>query len=303
MAIALLIMLAIPAFAQDGKTGAGDDQQVPDNQQTGGGKDTVTKTFEFTLTGEAPEGTSFFTVFVESPTEGTPVAFLVFCGDPGLESVGVEPEAACEAGVFTRSVEIAAGTTIEFDFVRKDPETAGEVFQEGTETLDADMTNTAFFTFGTGADDDQQDTGGGKDTGAGDVQQVPDNQQDTEDKDTDTGTGAGDDQQNAEDKDTGAGDDQQVPDNQQDGEDKDTGAGAGDEQQDNTQGGEDTDTVTGAGDDQQDDAQDDQQGEMPEELPETGVGGLSPSATIPVGNAAAGLTMLIGAGYAVLRRR
>ncbi len=49
--------------------------------------------------------------------------------------------------------------------------------------------------------------------------------------------------------------------------------------------------------------QDDQQGEMPEEMPETGAGGLVPPATIPVGNAAAGLVMLVGASYAVLRRR
>lgn len=44
-------------------------------------------------------------------------------------------------------------------------------------------------------------------------------------------------------------------------------------------------------------------GEMPEELPDTGAGGLATGASIPVGNAAAGLTMLVGAGYAVLRRR
>lgn len=52
---------------------------------------------------------------------------------------------------------------------------------------------------------------------------------------------------------------------------------------------------TGAGDD----TQDDQQGEMPD----TGAGSLAPGATIPAGNAAAGLTMLVGAGYPVLRRR
>ena len=279
MAFALLVMLAIPAFAQDGKAGAGDDQQVPDNQQTGGGKGTVTKTFEFTLTGDAPEGTAFFAVFVESPA-GEPVAFVVFCGDPGLASVGVEPGAACEAGVYTQSVEVAAGTTIEFDFVRTGPTIEDELFHGGTETLDADVTNTAFYTFGkdTGAGDDQQDED--KDAGAGDEQQTPDNQQD----DTpDTGTGAGDDQQD-EDEDTGAGDEQEVPDNQQEGEKPDTGAGE-------------------TPDNQQDDVQDDQQGEMPDELPDTGAGGLAAGATIPVGNAAAGLAMLVGAGFAVLRRR
>lgn len=259
MAFALLMMLAIPAFAQDGKAGAGDDQQVPDNQQAGGDKGTVTKTFEFTLTGQAPEGTAFFAVFVESPA-GEPVAFVVFCGDPGLESVGVEPEAACEAGVYTRSVEVAAGTSIDFDFVRTGPEILDELFHGGTETLNADMTNTAFYTFG-------------KDMGTGDEQEVPDNQQDGEDKDTDTG----------------AGDDQQ--DDTQDGDDKGTGSGAGDDTQDDTP------------DDTQDDVQDDQKGEMPEEMPDTGAGGLATGATIPVGNAVARLTMLVGAACAIRRRR
>jgi hypothetical protein len=48
---------------------------------------------------------------------------------------------------------------------------------------------------------------------------------------------------------------------------------------------------------------DDQQGEMPENMPETGVGGLAPGAAIPVGNAAAGLMLVFGAGYVVLRRQ
>jgi hypothetical protein len=113
-----------------------------------------------------------------------------------------------------------------------------EAFHLGTEIINADITNTAWYTFGKG-------------TGAGDDQQVPDNQQDDEDKDTDTS----------------AGDDTQTPDNQQE------------------------------------DVQDDQQGEMPEELPDTGMGGLAPGATIPVGNAAAGLAMLGGACYAAVRRR
>ena len=64
---------------------------------------------------------------------------------------------------------------------------------------------------------------------------------------------------------------------------------------------------TGAGDDQQDDTQDDvqddQQGEMPGEMPDTGMGGLATGATIPAGNAVAGLAMFIGAGYAVVQRR
>ena len=42
---------------------------------------------------------------------------------------------------------------------------------------------------------------------------------------------------------------------------------------------------------------------VPSELPDTGAGGLAPGTTIPLGNAATGLVMLAGAGYAVLRRR
>lgn len=83
-------------------------------------------------------------------------------------------------------------------------------------------------------------------------------------------------------------------------------------------GGDDTDTVvftlpgdagpapvsgpgqdTDGGDEQQGEAP----GEMPEELPDTGAGALTPAAGIPLGNVAAGLGMLVGAGYAVLRRR
>lgn len=59
----------------------------------------------------------------------------------------------------------------------------------------------------------------------------------------------------------------------------------------------------GAGDDGQDETPSNQQADTPEETPETGAGGLAPGTSIPVGNAAAGLAMLVGAGYAVVRRR
>ncbi len=55
------------------------------------------------------------------------------------------------------------------------------------------------------------------------------------------------------------------------------------------------------GDNTQDDVDDDQhEGESPEEMPDTGAGGL---ATSPVGPAAAGLLTLAGAAYATVRRR
>ena len=59
----------------------------------------------------------------------------------------------------------------------------------------------------------------------------------------------------------------------------------------------------GERDDKQGGARDGTRGKTPAEMPDSGSGGLAAGATIPVGNAAAGLTMLVGAGYAVLRRR
>ena len=50
------------------------------------------------------------------------------------------------------------------------------------------------------------------------------------------------------------------------------------------------------------DGQDDQQDDMPEDIGNTGGGGLAGGATFPVGSAAAALAMLLAAGYAVLRR-
>ena len=281
-ALLMMAMLAFPAFAQDGKAGAGDDQQVPDNQQSGGGKEMVTKTFELTVTGDVPEGTAFFAAFVDASADGTEGSILVFCGDPGLQTGGAEPQAACEAGVFTRTVEIAAGTTIEFAFVRTSPgDEEGETFHAGRETLNADMTNTAFYTFGkgTGAGEvpDNQQEGEKPDTGAGDKQETPDNQQEGEKPDTGAGE-VPDSQQEGENPDTGAG---KMPDNQQEGEKPDTGAGE-------------------TPDNQQDDVQDDQQGEMPKELPDTGAGGLAPVG-LPIGGVLAALAAVICLGLRLVR--
>ena len=223
-----------PGTIPDNQQGGGKDTgagagKTPDNQQGGG--QTVTKTFRLTINGTVPEGEEFVVRFGTSDDEGSTVDFPL-CG------AGAQDECTGDGAVYSDSIEVRAGTDIDFEFERA---ATGEVFHEGTETITADMTNTAWYTFGKG-------------TGAGDEQEVPDNQQDGEDKDTDTDTGAG-----------------EVPENQQD--------------------------------DTQEDVQDDQQGEMPEELPETGAGGLASGTTIPVGNAAAGLTLLIGAGFAALRFR
>jgi hypothetical protein len=147
-----------------------------------------------------------------------------------------------------------------------------EQFHTGEEVLQDELVNTAWYTFGS----------------AGDEQHVPDNEQTGDGKDAGTGDDQEDDtQDDTQDEGAGTGDEQQVPDNQQASEDKDTGSGAGEDVEDDTQ----------------EDVQDDQQGEMPEEMPETGAGRLAPGTSIPVGNAAAGLMVLIGAGYAVMRRR
>ncbi len=303
-ALLLMALMAFPAFAQDGKTGAGDDQQVPDNQQGGGGGAMVTKTFELTINGEVPADAAFVVGYLEEGEDpDTGGHFVILCGDIGqipeedLEGIPDEDilsDEACvgDGNVLTFEREFEQGTGIAFFFARASvtDEDVFEVFHtsiEGTleddpgpedfEMLDTDVTNTAFYTFGAGDDkqDDAQDDG----AGAGD-----DQQDDTQDDTQDDGTVAGDDQQDGDDIDTGAGDDQQ-----------DDGTGAGDDQQD----GDDIDT--GAGDDQQDDAQDDQQGEMPEEMPETGAGGLAGG--LPFGSAAAGTSLLLACGYAVLRHR
>ena len=232
---------------QDDGTGAGDDQQggkTPDNQQSGGGKEMVTKTFELTLNGDVPAGETFYVVYAETDREAAEGTFLIFCGD--AELINSEPsdvDCVGEGTVYTQEIAVPAGTEIFFSFGHVPDQGEGEGFHEGTETINADITNTAYYTFGKG-------------TGAGDEQETPDNQQDGEKPDT------------------GAG---EVPDNQQDGEDKDSGAG--DEQE----------------------TPDDQQGEMPDELPDTGAGGLAGG--LPLGSAAAGASLLAASAYGAIRRR
>ena len=181
---------------------------IPDNQQGGG--DTVTKTFELTLNGTVPEGETFVVrIGVVSGGEGN-MDELSLCGK------GAQDECASDGASYGGSIEVPVGARIDFSFVRS---STSEVFHEGTETIHADMTNTAWYTFG-------KDAGGGDD-------QMDDTQDD--------GTGAGD-----------------AP-------------------------------------------HDDQQVEVPEELPETGAGGLAPGGLVPAGNAAAGLALILGAGYAAFR--
>lgn len=178
-------------------TGPEDKQGIGDDQQEA----TVTKTFKLTLNGDVPEGETFSVGYDVPPAEVR--LGVTFCGaDSGVECVG-------GGTIYTQSVELEQGSTIEFDFVRSDASTREpgggdpEIFLSGTEPLNTDLTSSAYYTFDTG------DTQQGGDTGQ----------------------------------------------------------------------------------------------QMPEELPETGAGGLASGATIQVGTAAAGLVMLVGSGYAVIRRR
>ena len=88
-----------------------------------------------------------------------------------------------------------------------------------------------------------------------------------------------------------AGDDQQ--DDTQDG-----GAGGGNDQQDGTQD-DAQDTGTGA----HDGTQDDHQIELPEKMPETGAGGMTAGATLPVSNALGGLAVMLLAVWSLVCKR
>ena len=235
--------------SEDKDSGAGDDQQVPDNQQSGGGKGTVTKTFELTLNGTVPEDRAFGVAYgTFDDFDADEDTIVIFCGqpDPQIGDVVVSDEDCVGDGeTYTYSAELPVGTELYFTYltaVEGDEENTAEPFFgnitfEGpgeAEVLDADMTNTAWYTFGKG-------------TGAGDEQETPDNQQEGEKPDT------------------GAG---EVPDNQQD-----------DEQE----------------------TPDDQQGEMPDELPDTGAGGLAGG--LPLGSAAAVASLLAASAYGAIRRR
>ena len=207
--MALLMAMAIPVMAQDGSEG-----------------DTVTKTFELTLNGEVTADQLFTLLYTPVRDGGAAggTEQVIFCGvpDPQPDEVVVSDEDCVGGGnTYTYSAEFPVGTVLSVQWFRIGPDTGPrEVVRATEETLDADMTNTVEYTFG-------------------------------------------------------AGDDQQAPDNQQDGEDKDTDTGAGD----------------------------DQQAETPEEMPETGAGGLAPGASVPWGTMGLAVSGLLAVGYAVIRRR
>ncbi len=175
---------------QQKDTGAGDDQQGGNQQEM------VTKTFELTLYGNVPAN-DYFTITYSARNPATGEHLFDDVGQFCSHAEEAEPCAGGAGTTYVIPAEIPRGAELSFVFMRSST-TGGQdqEFHSGTETITADMTNSAWFRYsGTGTGDTQDDgqTEGDKDdTGAGDVQ---DDQQ----------IGAGDDQQDD------VQDDQQIP--------------------------------------------------------------------------------------------
>ncbi len=148
-ALALALLLAAPAVA-GGEQG-----------------NTVTKTLELTLHGEVPQDRVFGAFYYVS-AETHPAGLVQFCG-PQVE--GGEPpsqvvsEKACtgDGSVYRAEVEFDRGTGVFVEFVTlsvSDPQNTLEIFTEipepenpeslRYETLDADATNSAWYRFEAG---------------------------------------------------------------------------------------------------------------------------------------------------------
>jgi hypothetical protein len=109
----------------------------------------VTKTFELTLNGDVPEAETFQ---FGANAGGDAGVVGVFCGR-SLKGTMVR-KCVGDGAVYRETVEFPRGSTIRFVFTRvigRDSDGAEdgiEVFHEGTETLDGDTTNGAYYTFG-----------------------------------------------------------------------------------------------------------------------------------------------------------
>ncbi len=131
--------------------------------------DTVTKTLELTLHGEVPQDRVFGAFYYVSP-ETHPAGLVQFCG-PQVE--GGEPPSqvisddACAGDglIYRAEVEFDHGTGVFLEFVTlsvSDPQNTLEIFTEipepenpeslRYETLDADATNSAWYRFEAGGD-------------------------------------------------------------------------------------------------------------------------------------------------------
>ncbi len=180
----LLALLAFPAFAED-------NEQTTAKAGAGG---TVTKTFKLTLYGPVAEDMSavanFYTreQFEAGQHESTTI---ILCGQVDEQDLGPETELIvsstedCAGGAgttYSHEVELEAGTEIAYFFaagpedVSEDYDGSEDIlihtsgFNEnfepmGYEIVSSDMTNAAWYTFGT--DDAQQVPNEMPETGAG----------------------------------------------------------------------------------------------------------------------------------------
>lgn len=106
---------------------------------------TVTVTFQIRLDGDVPADQAFAVIY--SVPNSLQEEEVVFCG----QLRGFEPEEDCVEGgrVYTRTVEIEAGSTREIAFVRQNEEIGrdADFFARNTETFDADRTISASYNF------------------------------------------------------------------------------------------------------------------------------------------------------------
>jgi hypothetical protein len=122
----------------------------------------VTKTLQLTINGDVPANQTFFVDFMAP--DGRIIRTVLFCGSlpRGIPRGDAPFECTGNGTVYTQSVLFDQGTTVNFSFRRYDGSNpAGTPFYEGTETLNSDMTNTAYFNL----------AGATPDTGAGNNQQ------------------------------------------------------------------------------------------------------------------------------------
>ncbi len=157
-------------------SGAGDDQQSPKMPDTGGGHDTVTKTFEVTLYGNVPHnrsvaGTYFTREQVEAGFSGETI--IIFCGQVPDDDLNPEAEVLrvttedCKGGqgtTYAQEVQLERGTELTYLFatgpedVSEDYDGSEDVIIHTTprdqsfqpteyETVNEDMTNAAYYDF------------------------------------------------------------------------------------------------------------------------------------------------------------
>jgi len=120
-----------------------------------GADDMVTKTFHLTVNGDVPdEGEFLYVRYSPRGTDPSDDGFALFCGQ--LFEIDQKPACAGNGTVYTDAITFPAGTTLEFSFERSNQATSTglgdpyeiDVFQRGSETLTADLTNSATFTYG-----------------------------------------------------------------------------------------------------------------------------------------------------------